>query len=101
MVVKKKPALSKKKDTSEVVKGVPENMISKPISSITEGQVRIGLAKGMTLNMGNYQSARIDAWMERVVPDNDHDINKSISDMSELLDEVVEQEQESLLEESK
>ena len=93
----KKPL--KAKSTKEVGIGAPD---TKAISHnpILMGQTRIGLAKGLTLNLGNYQSARVEAWAERVVEDNEHSVNEALNDMSILIDNVLEEETKDLGEEN-
>lgn len=63
-----------------------------PVSSIPQGKTLVGLAKGTTLNMGNYQSARIDCWIVRVADDNEKSVMDALSDMSALIDEHIEYE---------
>ena len=61
-----------------------------------KGERKIGLAKTFTKNMGNYQSAKIGVWMERVVPDNDHDCTINLQEMSKYLDDWLQSEIEEL-----
>ena len=42
--------------------------------------------------MGNYESARFDVWIERVVPDNDRDMDKAMIEMDKLLEDLVNAE---------
>lgn len=76
-----------------------EDKTSPKPSTIVSGQRRVGMSKGVTLNLGNYQSARIDAWMEKVVVDDEHSINEAIISISEEIDAVLEMEQNKLEEE--
>lgn len=84
------------KDTS--VKGVADHVLKQGDrnNTLCKGEVRVGMSKGATLNMGNYQSARIDFWMERVVEDSSHAINQAYSDMGDELDSLIDQETEAL-----
>lgn len=59
---------------------------------ILEGQCRVGLAKGATINLGDFQSARIDVWMERVVEESDDSVEEALDFMSLMLDRRIEEE---------
>ena len=91
--------VKKSTEVKEVVKGVPDTAevvkASAPLK-VDEPKRRVGLSKGMTINMGDYQSARVDLWMERVVPDNDRDVEKAIMEMSESIDGYLAEEIEDL-----
>lgn len=63
-----------------------------------QGYVTIGNAVGVTLNMGDYQSARIDVFIQRNVPDNNTSIKEGFEEINELLMDEV-QRQSSLLDE--
>lgn len=67
----------------------------KPSNSRTvppDGHVTIGLSLGATLNVGDYQSARVDVFMIRNVPDTPEDIDQNYSEMGKrLTDEMVRQ----------
>lgn len=80
------------------VKGVSDHVVKQGSrnNTLVAGEVRVGMSKGATLNMGNYQSARIDFWMERVVEDTQHSVNKAYADMTQELDELIEQEADSV-----
>jgi hypothetical protein len=67
-------------------------------STIKKGQTRVGLSKGCTLNMGNYQSAKIDCWIERVVEDDEVVVMDTLADISRILDEHIEYESSNLVE---
>lgn len=81
----KKPV---KNSSPEVKKGAPDTKAI-AVNPISEGKTRIGIAKGCTINMGSYESARVEVWMERVVDDDEHSINKAINDIGELLDDYI------------
>jgi hypothetical protein len=74
--------------------GVPDQVDRQGgrVNTIVNGERRIGLSKGATINMGNYESARVDVWMERVVPDNDHDMKVALEEMSNVLNSELEEE---------
>lgn len=55
-----------------------------------EETVKVGLLKGVTLNIGNYESARFDFWEERAVPLADKE--KTIAEISQHIDSVIESE---------
>jgi hypothetical protein len=57
-----------------------------------EGFATIGLAKGVTLNMGEYQSARIDVFIQRNVKDDDAVILDEINKISEMLNAELERQ---------
>lgn len=57
-------------------------------------EVKIGLSKGITLNTGNYESARIDYWMERTVPESEKD--STLAEMSKEIDNVLDAEVQEL-----
>lgn len=85
----------KKPVVSDVVKGEKDTRVSKPFT-IIEGQCRIGLSKGATINIGNFQFARFDAWIERVVTDDLEVIEANLEEMSDLLEAELERQQEEL-----
>lgn len=80
------------------VKGVADHVVKQGTrnNTLIAGEVRVGMSKGATLNMGNYQSARIDFWMERVVEDTQHAVNKAYSDMTIELDQLIEDEADAI-----
>lgn len=84
MVIKKVGKTDKKKIAEkEVQSGVLDISIPKapPI-----GYVTIAMQKGVTINMGNYQSARLDVFIARNVPD-DENLNKCYDEIADLLDD--------------
>ena len=90
-VVKKEKAVKGVPDVAEVVKPA-EGINTGEVTLTAVPQRRIGMSKGMTINMGDYQSARIDVWMERVVPDNDREVEKAYAEISKTLDEHLTDE---------
>lgn len=58
----------------------------------TEPTRRVGMSKAMTVNMGNFESAKIGVWIERVIPDNDRDEASTMTDISGRLDEYLKVE---------
>lgn len=69
---------------------------STPDIVFREGTAKVGLAKGMTVNLGNYSSARIDCSITRIVPDEDRAIMDELANLSVMLDEQIEFELEEL-----
>ena len=92
----KLPRVNSKEDTA--IKGVSDHVIKQGNrnNTLVAGEVRVGISKGATLNMGNYQSARIDYWQERVVDDNQAAINRAYAEMGEELDELISQEADAI-----
>lgn len=64
-----------------------------------EGTAKVGLVKGVTINLGNYQSARIDCSIVRIVKDDDREIMDELANISSMIDEQIEFETEQLEEE--
>lgn|SRR3712207_2419047 len=69
-----------------------------PVNMLKSGQAIVGLTKGCKINMGNYQSAKIDVWISRVCKDEDKAIMDNLADISIMLDEQLEFEQSKLME---
>lgn len=72
-----------------------------PTNMLKQGQCIIGLSKGVTLNLGNYQSARIDCTLTRVVEDNEHVVMDELVNISEMLDEQLDYEAQQMLDRTK
>lgn len=86
MAIKK---VAPKSKNYEVLSGKTREMsIKVPI----EGTVAIGMTKGVTINMGDYESARIDVMITRNVNDSDADIVAGIKDISTLLSDCLSDE---------
>ena len=94
----KLPRKKPNKTAEVLVKGVADHVTKQGErnNTLAVGECRVGCSKGVTLNMGNYQSARIDFWMERVVEDNEHEKIKAYSEMVDCLDDLITQEVDSL-----
>lgn len=108
----KKKALQPLTKTVEVKNGEPKEI---PISDVAEiqdgvmptnvkykespplGYATIGLALGCTLNVGDYQSARIDVFIQRNVKDDDEVIRDEYQHMSEMLQIELERQSAILL----
>ena len=108
----KKKALQPLTETVEVKNGEPKEI---PISDVAEiqdgvmptnvkykekpplGYATIGLALGATINVGDYQSARIDVLIQRNVKDDDEVIRDEYKNMSEMLQTELERQSAILL----
>lgn len=77
--------------TSEVVaEDRTEEKINSPVKTITTGERLVGMNKGYTINLGNYESAKIDCWMTRVVPDTDEDAMDALVEISDQIEEHLQ-----------
>ncbi|MMZ46496.1 hypothetical protein D1872_81130 [compost metagenome] len=56
------------------------------------GFATVGLGFGATINMGDYESARIDAFIIRNVPDNPTSIKKAMNEIQTLLAKEIERQ---------
>ena len=72
---------------------------SKTASKVPEGFATVGLSLGCTLNMGDFQSARIDVFIQRTVPDTDEHIKDGIEEISEMLHSELERQSAILMDE--
>ena len=61
-------------------------------TTIVAGQRRVGMSKGITVNLGDYQSARLDCWMEAVVEDDKRIIDTTIGQLSAEIEAYLESE---------
>lgn len=107
-MVKKKPtkklAITKGKKTEreiEIPIGNPEvqdgiNPKGKVSANVPLGYVTIGTQIGATINMGDFQSARIDVFIQRNVEDNDESIQEGLDDISDKLHEELSRQSELL-----
>jgi hypothetical protein len=67
-----------------------------PQTVLKEDTTLVGLSKGTTINMGNYQSARIDCWVVRACRNDEDTVMKNLGDMSLLIDDQINYESEAL-----
>lgn len=63
------------------------------------GKATIGLSIGATLNMGDYQSARIDVFIQRNVDDTEEAIKDGLDEISVLLHSEIERQSAILMDE--
>ena len=97
--MKKKAALIKKAESSVSVtkKVVGEEEVatkkgSSPdlISKINPSKpVQVGMSKGATINMGNYESLRVDAWLTDEAQE-DETVEQAFERVENILDSVLE-----------
>lgn len=52
-------------------------------------QPKLGMSKGATINMGDYESLRVDAWLSDEVQD-DETVEQAFERIEEILDTVLE-----------
>lgn len=78
------------------VKGEQERTDSGYNTYIPKGRRNIGLSKGLTINLGNYESARIDCFMSMSVEDTEDKVLDGLMKMSQEIDEQIMYEQEEL-----
>jgi hypothetical protein len=64
----------------------------RPVEQTPQGYATIALGQGVTLNMDNFQSARLDVFIQRNVVDDDDTIKDEFSKMSELLQREIEKQ---------
>lgn len=72
---------------------------SNGVLGIPVGKTSVGLNKGYTINLGNYESAKISCWITRICDDNDVSVMDTLGEISQLIDEQIEFEISELKEE--
>lgn len=55
-----------------------------------QGKALIGLSLGVTMNMGDFESARVDVFIQRNVDDDDDSIKEGLAELSELIHEEIQ-----------
>lgn len=80
----------------KTLKGVQTDNENPPISTLPEGKALVGLSKGVTVNLGNYESARINCWITKLSNENDNDIMNTFVELSNMLDEQIQFEVDEL-----
>lgn len=68
----------------------PNEDSSNPALQLPVGYSTVGLSKGLTVNLGNYESARINCWISRTVKDEEKIVMDTLADISQLIDEQIE-----------
>lgn len=66
------------------------NVVDIANKNVPHGTSIVGMSKGITKNMDNYESLRIDVWI--AVPTEDDDYSDKFEEISSLLDEVLDEE---------
>lgn len=61
-----------------------------------ESLVTVGFSKGYTINLGNYESARINCWVSKKVKDDERLVLDTMAEISSLIDEQLEYELDEL-----
>lgn len=69
---------------------VDSNNKHNPAFEVSGNAVRVGMSKGVTLNMENYESMRIDCWISDVVGEKETK-KEAFDRIGKLLDEVLEE----------
>lgn len=77
--------------TEETVKGdaLQEDYDNKE-NPMNKNQTMVGLSKGYSFNMGNFESAKISCWITVPCENNDEAIMDELARLSSLLDEQIE-----------
>lgn len=78
-------------------KGAVQENENNPINTIQEGKAIVGLSKGVTVNLGNYESARINCWISRVSNDEETAIMDNLVQISDMLDEQIQYEVDEIM----
>lgn len=60
--------------------------------------MKIGIKKSFTKNLGNYESAKVEYWLEKEVPDEQEDFTRQ--ELSLKIDDYLEKELAELAEEN-
>lgn len=60
--------------------------------------MKIGIKKSFTKNLGNYESAKVEYWLEKEVPDEQEDFTRQ--ELSLKIDDYLEKELAEIAEES-
>lgn len=69
-----------------------EEEITSGKEKVRSGEIRIGCSKQASIKVAEFQYNKVGFWMERIVPDNERDINANVLDMSEQIDDLIEKE---------
>ena len=55
--------------------------------SISKGEQKIGMSKGMTIPTEPYANVKITVWVERIIPEGEKERSKNLQELSEYLDD--------------
>lgn len=72
----------------EVKKGAMADEVAK--HSLVSSQNKVGIAKGVTKNMGNFESLRVDVWLTQDCTDLE-DAQTKYKEMEEAVDSLLEE----------
>lgn len=73
-------------------KGTLQENENNPVSAIPSGKSLVGLSKGLTINLQNYESARINCWISKLSNEDDVSIMNTLAEVSMLIDEQLQYE---------
>lgn len=71
-------------------KGAVQENENNPINTIQEGKSIVGLSKGLTINLQNYESARVNCWISKVTNDDEISVMDTLVQISEMIDEQLQ-----------
>jgi hypothetical protein len=80
--------------TPPVMDGVQPK--KRPVEQTPQGYVTIAVGQGVTLNMDNFQSARLDVFIQRNVVDDDSIIRDEFESMANMLQKEIERQSSEL-----
>lgn len=91
-MIKRKPKAVANATNVKEIKGISKDGdgVNEPVHEamlICKGEQKIGISKGITINTGNYESARINVWVERIIPEGEKERTKNLQELSEYLDD--------------
>ena len=78
-------------------KGAVQENGNNPINTIQEGKSIVGLSKGLTINLQNYESARINCWISKVTNDDEVSVMDTLVQISEMIDEQLQFEVDEIM----
>jgi hypothetical protein len=89
--------------TKETIKekGTESENDVNPAGALPEGKSTVGLSKGITINLGNYESARINCWISRTVNEDEKSVMDALADISTMIDEQIEFESQEIIDSMK
>lgn len=73
-------------------KGIEQENDNNPIGALPEGKAIVGLSKGLTINLQNYESARVNCWISKVTNDDEVSVMDTLVQISEMIDEQLQYE---------
>lgn len=93
-VVKEKREVDGSKTT--VSEKGSEQYTENTVGALPEGKSTVGLSKGLTVNLGNYESARVNCWISRTVNEDEQTVMDNLVQISEMIDEQLQFEVDEL-----